>query len=223
MKKLLLSIIMLALCAATISSCVKYRPTPATTVVIPPINTNTDTLMYYWNFNTDTLHYLNANTAIISGASLTYTGSYSDTAQPGTTLNAVGADTSLAAGDGCLRLRNPAGSGTFTLALPTPGYKNIVVKFAVDRTSKGAQVNTVAYTVDGATWINTAISSNDSYTIDSTNDATNGFQLEAFDFSSDPSVNNNPNFAVQISFSNGNTNTSGNDRMDNITVYGLKQ
>ncbi len=222
MKKHFLSITLLTLCVVIAASCVKDRSITSSTVVPPPVNTGSDTLIYYWNFNTDTLHYLIPNVALVTGSSLTYSGAYSDTAQPGTTLNAVGVDTVLNLVDGSLRLRNPAGTGTFVMSLPTTGYKNIVLKYAVERTSKGSQQNSIAYTTDGSTWITTAISAYDSYTIDSTS-TTNGFQLETLDFSSDSAVNNNANFAVQVSFSNGNTNTSGNDRYDNITLYGIKK
>jgi len=216
MKKYFLSIMLLTLCVAIVSSCVKYRSTPP--VVIPPVNTSNDTLIYYWNFNTDTIHYLIPNVAIVSGASLSYAGAYADSVQPGSIVNAVGADTVLTSYSAALRLRNPAGA--FTLTLPTTGYKNIVLKYAEDHTSKGATVNTVTYTVDGVNWINTAISATATYTVDSL-DTNNGFQLISFDFSSDSSVNNNPNFAVQINFGAGGTNTSGNDRIDNITLYGV--
>jgi len=183
MKKYFLPISILALCVAVATSCVKDRNINTTTVVIPPVNTGGDTLIYYWNFNTDTLHYLTPNVALVTGSSLAYSGAYSDTVQPGTTVNAVGADTVLTASSAALRLRNPA-SGPFTLTLPTTGYKNIVVKYAEDHTSKGATENTVTYTVDGVNWINTAISSYASYSVDSV-DTYNGFQLITLNFSSD--------------------------------------
>ncbi len=177
-------------------------------------------LIDYWNFNTDSAAALTPTFSAVAGASLAYSGAYYDTVQSGATLNGVGADgTSLAAGAACLRLRNPA-SGPFTLTLPTTGYKNIVLAYAEQRTKKGAQQNIVTYTVDGTTWINTAISANATYYVDSTDTVTNGFQLETFDFSSDTMTNNNPNFKVQINFAVGDTNSSGNDRFDNITLQG---
>ena len=179
-------------------------------------------LLHYWSFNVDSTVVLTETSSMVSGGSLSYTGAYFDTVQSGTILNGVGADgTSLNSASAALRLRNPAGSGSFTLTLPTTGYKNIVLKYAEERTRQGAQTNTVTYTIDGTTWINTAIAANATYNVDSTDTVSNAFQLQTFDFSSDASVNNNPNFKVRITFSNGNTNTSGNDRFDNITVYGV--
>lgn len=215
MKKYILFPILLCIAVA---SCIKDRSITAPQQTNNN-NTNTsgDSLLYYWNFNVDTNDCLNPTKAIISGVSLTYSGAYYDTAQLGTTLNAVGSDTIMTSWNGALRLRNPA-TGPFTLNLPTTGYDSIKLLYAEQRTSKGAQTNIVMYTTDGVNYINTAIASQTpTYSVDT------NFTLISYDFSSDPNVNNNPNFAVQISFSNGNTNTSGNDRIDNITVYGKKQ
>ena len=220
MKKYLLSIMLLTLCVVIVASCVKDRVTSAGNVITPPVNTGNDTLIYLWDFNSDSATAFTPTMSIVSGASLSYAGTSYDTVQPGTTLNAVGADTVLSAGSASLRLRNPA--GVFILTMPTTGYKNIVLKYAVDRTSKGSQQNVVTYTVDGVNWINTAIAAYATYTVDSI-DTYNGFQLISLDFSSDTAVNNNPKFQVQINFANGNTNTSGNDRFDNITLYGVAE
>ncbi len=177
------------------------------------------TLIHYWNFNVDSADALTPTSSLVAGAGLSYSGAYYDTVQSGTTLNGVGADgTTLGAGAAALRLRNPA-SGPFTITIPTTGYKNIVLAYAVERTKKGSQQNIVTYTVDGTTWINTAISASATYYVDSTDTVSNAFQLETFNFSSDTLTNNNPHFKVQINFAIGDTGTSGNDRYDNITVY----
>jgi hypothetical protein len=83
----------------------------------------------------------------------------------------------------------------------------------------------VTYTTNGGyTWKNTAIAAaNPTYSVDSI-DTYNGFQLIAFDFSSDDSVNNNPLFEVQINFTGpAAANATGNDRFDNLTIYGQRQ
>jgi hypothetical protein len=219
MKKHFLSITLLAAIIVLISSCIKDRVASAGSTP-PPVNTGGDSLIHYWNCNEDTLVILGTPTSSkVAGASLSYGGSRYDTVQPGTTINAVGADTVLNASSAALRLRNP--SGPFILTLPTTGYKNIVLKYAEEATTKGAKTNTVSYSVDGTNYINTALvaalGSSASYAVDTT------FTLVSLDFSSDPSVNNNPNFKVQITFSNASGTTTGNDRFDNITVYGVKQ
>ncbi len=216
MKKYIFPIIIATI---TFASCIKDRGVTASGPII--VQTGGDSLIHYWNCNASADSTLANNIRIptkskVAGATWTYAGAYYDTVQPGTNINAVGADSLLTSGNGSLRLRNPA-SGPFTLSLPTTGYKNIVLKFAEERTSKGASTNTVTYTVDGTNYISTAVAAIQTYNVDTV------FGLHSFDFSSDAMVNNNPNFKVRISFGPGATNTTGNDRFDNITVYGVKQ
>ena len=184
------------------------------------LNSNGQTLIDYWNFNCDSLVAFTPTTQVLAGAGLSYTGASYDSVQQGTTLNAQGLDVTLNSSSAALRLRNPA--GPFTLSLPTTGFKNIVLKYAEQRTKQGSKSNIVTYSVNGGTtWINTASASSATYNVDSTDSLTAiPYQLETFDFSSDALVNNNTNFKVQINFANGNTNTSGNNRFDNITVFG---
>jgi len=215
-KYILLSI----LTAMTIAACVKDRSTSPTT---NNVSTSGDTLMYYWNFNTDTAHVRIPTHSVSSAAFLFYGGAYYDTVHPGSTLNGVGSDTIPSTANAAFRLRNPA--GPFILYLPTTGYDSIVLKYAVTRTGKGSATNTVTYTTDGVNYINTVIASQTpTYTVN-TNAGDSAFSVISFDFSSDPAVNNNAKFAVQINFTTTNpaVDTSGNDRFDNVTVYGKKQ
>jgi hypothetical protein len=213
MKKYLSAIVLLTV---SLTACVKDRVSSTGSSTQNNVSTSGDTLMYYWNCNVDSPAILTPTFGVTAGATFSYGGAYYDTAAPGTTINAIGADTILTASSAGLRLRNPA-SGPLILTLPTTGFKDVVLKFAEERTSKGAQTNVVSYTTDGTNYINTAIASQPySYTVDTS------YQLVSFDFSSDPAVNNNPNFKIMINFSNGSTNTSGNDRLDNITLYGKR-
>jgi hypothetical protein len=203
-----------------ISSCVKDRVTSTGTNVIPPVVVSGDTLIYYNNGNLDTPYVLFTPTsALMSGDSLAYAGAYVDTVQPGTSLNAQGTDTILTSVSSAIRLRNPA--GTFTLTLPTTGYKNIVLKYAVQASSKGSKTNTVTYTTDGVNYVNTALSATfgdpANYSVDTS------WKVIALDFTSDPAVNNNSKFKIRIDFSNAASTTTGNDRIDNITLWGVKQ
>ncbi len=181
---------------------------------IPTGSTPTDTsvkLLHYWDFNAnDVIANAVLPTSSIGGASLLYGGAYWDTVQAGSTLNIQNGD---AAGN-ALRLRNPA-TGPFTMTIPTTGYNNVVLKYAVMRTSSGAASNTLTYSIDGTNFDSTGITQ-------ATYSVGTAFQLVTYDFSAISGVSNNPNFKVQINFGNGNTNTSGNDRYDNISVTGKK-
>ena len=214
MKKNLLFITLILITAA---SCVKDRNPPAAgtgggTQNLP----SGDTLMYYWNFNNQDS---SARTADYSVPGLTgmynYSASYIDFTG-GSNLNLInGTDSGQ-----CLRVRNP--SQDLIFSMPTTGYDSVVLTYAEEAssTTSGSTINTITYTTDGVNYISTALTNNGG-----SNQASIGivFGLYTFNFSSDPNVNNNPKFAVKITFSNNNTGTSGNDRFDNISLSGVRQ
>lgn len=108
-----------------------------------------------------------------------------------------------------LRVRNP--STDITFKVPTTGYKDPLFTFVVQRSNSGAQQNTITYTVDGANFIPGGLSANVVSTMVD-------WITFSIDFSGIPGVDNNPNFAIRISFSVGNDGASGNNRYDNVTV-----
>jgi hypothetical protein len=204
MKKNLLFV---AIILITLASCVKDRNAPAAGPVVVPTG---DTLMYYWNFNNqDSANHAPDFSIKPGGAFFSYSASYVDYTG-GSNLNLLGTTDS----GQCLRVRNPSQSLTF--AMPTTGYKNVILSFAVESSSSGSSLNSVSYTTDGTNYVTTALS-NAQYSVTTT------FALQSFDFSSDANVNNNPKFAVKITFDNNNTGTSGNDRFDNVSLVGTKQ
>ncbi|MEO8769405.1 MAG: hypothetical protein ABI402_04955 [Ferruginibacter sp.] len=191
-----------------ILSCVKDRDFPALDTIYkqpgaPVLDTRT--AIHYWNFNN--VPTLLSATSTIGGASLVYQGAAYDDVQPGTTLNARNGDID---GSG-LRLRNPAGD--FILSLPTINYKDIVFSFALQRSSSGAQQNTISYTIDGVNFITDSLQPH----MLKPDTLWNQYY---FDFSSIKRANDNPNFKIKIEFAINTDGTSGNDRYDNITVDG---
>jgi hypothetical protein len=113
-----------------------------------------------------------------------------------------------------LRVRNPVNS--MTVAVPTTGYKNIILNFEAVRTSKGAQTDSIYYSIDkGKTFTNAGLANNAFIPqIDPL------YTLYTFNFSAINGVNNNPKLLIKIVFTNGNLNTTGNNRFDNITLEG---
>jgi len=203
------------------------------TITISPAGTPTIALIHYWNFNdtTTSTTLITPTISLISGDSLhfDFTGSpsgYFDYLNPSTDTSYLG--TNARNGDGAgalLRVRNP--SLDFIISAPTTNYKNIVVKYDVARTSKGAQTDSVYYTTDGVNYTNAGLSvisySPNADASSNTPPGPANYTTETFDFTSIPAANNNANFKFKIVFSNGNLNTSGNDRFDNITVEGYHQ
>ncbi|MCC5835453.1 MAG: CotH kinase family protein [Opitutales bacterium] len=109
-----------------------------------------------------------------------------------------------------LRVNNPLGS-TLTLSLPSSGYEGIKLDFLTRRSGQGAELMIVEYTTDGNSW-----STRDTVTI--FNDPP---QAHGFDFTQIEEVNDNPDFALRFSFSQGDGGTAGNNRFDDIIIQGV--
>ena len=201
--------IILLLPVIIFASCVKDRIPPPVKVVVTSAS---DTVMYYWSFNGQDSSKRAPDFGVNAGATFKYYASYIDFTN-GSTINLLGpiADTGQ-----CLRVRNPSDSLIFVM--PTTGFDSIVMQYAEEAssTTSGSTINDISYTTDGVHYVTKALMGN-SYTVGTV------FALYAFDFSTDPDVNNNPKFAVKIVFANNNTGSSGNDRFDNVTLQGVRQ
>jgi len=195
-----------------------------TLVLTFTITAATPVLLDYWNFNnTTSLTTLITPTSTINGGTLsfdfatvtTFTGYYDSVINATPAVNQQNSDPTGSA----LRVRNP--SLDMIISVPTTGYKNIVLSYAeeVSSTTKAALIDSVYYTTDGSTYTNAGLTTT-GYSLSAYVDPTS-YGLESFDFSSITAANDNANFKVKIVFTNGNLNTSGNDRFDNITLVGV--
>lgn len=202
-----------ALIALLFSSCVKDRPLP----VYTPLSLGTRQLIHYWNFNdTSSATSVITPTYTVGGGALSFdfasvggvAGFYDFLYPSPTLLNARNGDGAGA----LLRVRNP--SIDMIITAPTTHYKNIILQYAValSSTTSGALLDSVYYTVDGTNYINTGIIPTYSAQADP------AYQVMSYDLSSISAVNNNPNFKFKVVFLNGNLNSRGNTRFDNITV-----
>ncbi len=172
-------------------------------------------LIHYWNFNTNTsLTSITTPSQTVGGASLNaVAGGISAIDFAGGTgqnfdvsnLNAQNGDLAGAH----LRFNDPIG-GALVFGLPTTGYQNIVVKFATRRSSSGAGIQTWSYSTDGT-----------NFTVLTTILPNNGNPaLETLDFTSIAGANNNSNFKLKVEFTQGAGGTVGNNRFDNFTASG---
>ncbi len=99
---------------------------------------------------------------------------------------------------------------SFELAIPTTGYANIGLSYAIQRTRSGFTSNLIEYSVNGG----------DSYIEHSTlTDIPAEFATRGFDFSDIPEANNNPDFKIKITL-DGASAYDGNNRFDNIRITG---
>jgi hypothetical protein len=161
----------------------------------------------YWNFNSYDGSAITIPASLGSGT-LTVTGFPADDllVLPGTTVNALGVDL---AGN-ALGLENNLNNGDFlTLAFSMSGYKDLVLTYATRRTSTGFNSNQWAYSTDGLSF--TPLGSPVNPTTSTT------FSLITRDFSSVSSLNDDSTVFLRYTL-NGATNSSGNNRMDNIQL-----
>jgi hypothetical protein len=172
-------------------------------------------LIHYWHFNTlpdGELGPLPTDFSITQDAGLIgYEGEsagYMDGVDDGTLNNS---HLGVAGGLG-LRVRNPADTRELVLNLPTTGYESVVMKYAVKRTSIGAQLQSILYrTQEDGPW--TPVLEEILITLD--------YQLVEVDFSNIDGVDNNQYFEVKIVFPHESAAAiSGNNRFDNISLEG---
>ena len=171
-------------------------------------------LIHHWHFNnlpTENLESIISDYSQTTDAgTLTYPGfgiGYMDMVTEGSSLNSREVEASLA-----LRVRNPSDTRAVELKVSTTGYKNVVLKYATNRTNSGAEFQNIYY----------RSSTNDDWVLFKQGIAINTiYQIVEVDFSNIQAANNNPNFEVRIAFSGSNiSGTSGNNRFDNITLEG---
>jgi hypothetical protein len=182
-----------------LSSCTKDRfPIPDN-----QNNPGEEGVIYFWDFNDGNT--VDFGVPIVSSgtSSLSYSGVWDYT--DGSLINAP---QSSAAGSS-LRLRNPAGS--FVIQVSTLGFKKIKLSYAVMRTSNGAQENLISYSLDGVNFFDSGIEP-------SMHSVAIVFELKEVDLSLVNALNNQPQVYVKIDFNMGNTNPTGNNRFDNLTI-----
>lgn len=185
-------------------------------------------LIHHWNFNdipndsnfaVSTPEQMNRQLLNVSsryyGAFLSYDGARWDRVNEPTSLNARESPY-VEEDDRALRLRNPAGS--MHLFLPTTGYRDMIFRYAVTRTSSGAHAHTVEYSIDGGlTYSEEGLSNNLVFVSE------DNYGWVEFDFSDIPGVSDNPDFVVRITMTGENSepdNDSGNQRFNNVTLDG---
>jgi hypothetical protein len=195
----------------------------------------TTSLIHYWNFNSFATVYHNPNIPALtadysaidtSKAKLVYVRTATNTAYAGY-IDTVAGDTMnarLSAPAGrCLRVRNPSDSMELRLYIPSTNYKNLTLKYEVESSSVGSgqKAQNFDYSIDsGLTWRTTGLN----MTVDSITQAQfqgSSWGLITINFGTDSTVNNNPKLVFRIKFGGNTALTSGNNRIDNITLDGI--
>lgn len=110
-----------------------------------------------------------------------------------------------------LRLRNPC--SYLDIHCSTEGYGEIEISYAVKRTGSGAQKNILQYASNGVSFSSLGLIENE-FTVEE------DYNIIAINLENVPSTNNATNFVFRILFEDGNNNSSGNNRIDNLMITG---
>lgn len=171
-------------------------------------------VLHYWHFNnlSEGIHdHIPADESFyIQKAVLSYPGTqnaYMDRVSDGTQINA----TENTQAGYALRVRNPAKEHILLFESSTKGFENIKFSFANKRTTNGAQVIAVYYSVDPTENLihKKTIFPSDKY------------KKVSVDLSHIEQVNDNEHFKIKLFFSGSNANNEdGNNRFDNIMICG---
>jgi hypothetical protein len=138
-----------------------------------------------------------------------------------------------AGGNLFIRSRNPADSCMLYLYLPTNGYKDIQLQFAISNSASTAtQYNILSYSINGGTSWKNLMGVMDTFNIAKvyapdtllmTNSITNtsAWYPVQINFSADTSINSNPKFVLRFMMAGSySVGTKHNDRYDNFAVWG---
>ncbi len=108
-----------------------------------------------------------------------------------------------------LRVDNPLGS-ELIFALPSTGFTNLVLSFLTRRSGSGPGQQALAYTLDGATW--------NPFTTYAILDSAPEKMI--FNFAGLNAAEDNPNFAIRLTFAQGAGGAAGNNRFDELRLSG---
>jgi len=175
-------------------------------------------LLYYWHFNTletpEDVTSIDADYSLVPGVtgSFEYTNPIEgerdmDAFDSGSLLNAQ-----MGEGSGkAVRVRNPSTDRTLDFFVPTNLASGITFTYTVQRSNAGMSENVFSYSIDGENFITDGLTQN-------VVEVTTAYVIYSIDFTNISAANDNPNFRIRISF-NGNTSSTGNNRIDNITLF----
>lgn len=172
-------------------------------------------LVSYWNFNAGVP---SGDPAPATVAASNGNGSVTSNAVAGTTFyftgttvndqNSSGAGNDYAIQNGVSGANN---GSTFTFDFSTAGYEDLVLTFAIRRTSTGFN-NTAIQVFDGSGYVNVGAV---------TYDAGTAYILNTVDLSAVTALENNATASLRFLFSGGSTtSTAGNNRIDNVYFNG---
>lgn len=191
----------------------------ANTDVVAHFRSGEYALIHYWHFNDlpggDLTTGVPADFSLLDAeVGMSYPGSgagYMDRVNDGSVLNIR----NEAEEGRALRVRNPSDTRHLEIRMPTTGFEDLKVSYAVTRTGSGAQLQNVYYRVaDEQEWV----LFREGLLI------TESYQRVELDFLDLAAVSDREEFSLKIEFDGSNASGgSGNNRFDNFVVEGYRK
>lgn len=172
---------------------------------------DTSEVIHYWNFNNTNQFATPSYT--IGGAEIIIDPSMGAEITTGTGQGFTGVNARFGDPVGAhLRVNNPIGTKV-TFVMPTKNFEKIQLAYETRRSASGSNRQYLSYTLDGTNYLafDTLI-------------VTENPTLYQWDLTDSLGVTDNPQFAVRIWFNqvdDGTGGSSGNNRIDNITLDGV--
>lgn len=174
-------------------------------------------LMHYWHFNnlpsSGDFKTAEADFSLFPDRNIHIT--YTDSSNRDMDDYGNGSDLNLQLGEqagNALRVRNRSEGRSLLIDLPSDGFEDLSVAYAVYRSGSGMLTQLISYTTNGSDYV----------FFDSVS-VTENYQLQTLDFSGILEVNDNPDFKIRITFRGNTTLLNGNNRFDNLSMHGTPQ
>lgn len=227
MKKNRSLVVVLMLMGVLLASCVKDEVVPVPEPDPPP-PPGEPALIHYWHFNnlTGEVQEVPSDFSLVGKGLITYPGegdgymdarTYNDS-NPVSNFNLrMGQEPDQGA---VLRVRNPSIERKLLITAPSTGYVDLVIMYATTRTGNGNQEQEFYFSADaGANWTLVEPAYYIPFYEDEEEESL--YAEMTIDISDYIEANNNPDLHFKVLFvGEGNDNTSGNNRFDNISLEG---
>ncbi len=166
-------------------------------------------IAHYWDFNGASLESALVPVAGTGGAVTNTAGPTTEfTTGTGQDFSGANARYGSAAAEH-LRVNNPIGA-SLDISLPTTGFERVALSVETRRSGSGAGTQTWSYTLDGMSYVVLG-----DVVVESAAPPVIGWDFKAIS-----GADNNPHFAVRVTFNEGLGGATGNNRFDNLVLTG---
>ncbi len=173
-------------------------------------STKQEEIIHYWNFNESGTPLIPAYTLLTADLQVALPDGGSAWTDTGTGENFIAGNAQFGDPAGNhFRINQPLGVA-LTFEVPTTGYKNLSFRYETRRSEQGAGIQVLSYSTNGT----------DFYEIRRIMIKDGNPAVITLDLNRIAGAVDNPSFRIRIGFERGEGGTTGNNRIDNVTLSG---